>query len=167
MSGYSWQLPQIYKRSGFDSFVTQKMSWNETTVFPLQALLVDVAGWQQGPDVFPARLQRRHQPGCLAQDAGDYPAQNHYPEIMHLYGVGDHGGGPTRQMLDEALKMESPAGVFPRTEFSTARAFFDGLEKSIADGKVNPPGVEGRTLPAVSPRLLHHAVGDQETDPAE
>ena len=30
--GYNWQLPQIYKRSGLDYFVTQKMSWNDTTM---------------------------------------------------------------------------------------------------------------------------------------
>jgi alpha-mannosidase len=28
--GYNWQLPQIYKRSGLDYFVTQKMHWNDT-----------------------------------------------------------------------------------------------------------------------------------------
>jgi alpha-mannosidase len=27
--GYNWQLPQIYKKSGADYFVTQKMAWNE------------------------------------------------------------------------------------------------------------------------------------------
>ncbi len=28
--GYNWQLPQIYKRSGIDYFVTQKLTWNES-----------------------------------------------------------------------------------------------------------------------------------------
>jgi alpha-mannosidase len=28
--GYTWQLPQIYKKSGVDYFVTQKMTWNDT-----------------------------------------------------------------------------------------------------------------------------------------
>ena len=28
--GYNWQLPQIYKKSGIDYFVTQKMAWNDT-----------------------------------------------------------------------------------------------------------------------------------------
>ena len=47
--GFSWQLPQIYRKSGIDSFMTQKMTWNETNQLPLQALLVAVAGRQQGP----------------------------------------------------------------------------------------------------------------------
>ncbi len=62
------------------------------------------------------------------------PPQTKFPEIMHLYGVGDHGGGPTRQMLDEAVKMESPSATFPKTVFSTARQFFDDVEKSINKG---------------------------------
>ena len=33
--GYNWQLPQIYKRSGIDYFVTQKLLWaHEFTKFP-------------------------------------------------------------------------------------------------------------------------------------
>src|SRR2546430_16100764 len=33
--GYNWQLPQIYKKSGIDYFVTQKLLWaHEFTTFP-------------------------------------------------------------------------------------------------------------------------------------
>ena len=34
--GYTWQLPQIYKRSGIDYFVTQKMTWNDTNQLPFK-----------------------------------------------------------------------------------------------------------------------------------
>src|SRR5258708_35102942 len=34
--GYTWQLPQIYKKSGVDYFVTQKMAWNGTKKFPFK-----------------------------------------------------------------------------------------------------------------------------------
>lgn len=34
--GYNWQLPQIYKKSGIDYFVTQKMAWNDTNPLPLK-----------------------------------------------------------------------------------------------------------------------------------
>ncbi len=42
--GYNWQLPQIYKRSGVDYFVTQKMAWNDTNQLPLKLF------WWQSPD---------------------------------------------------------------------------------------------------------------------
>ena len=137
--GYSWQLPQIYKRSGFDTFVTQKMSWNETTAFPYKLF------WWESPDgsrvltYFPHGYSGGINPVSLSQDVADYSAQTKFPEIMHLYGVGDHGGGPTRQMLDEAVKMESPSATYPKTVFSTARQFFDDVEKSIQEKSLAPP----------------------------
>src|SRR5208282_4719308 len=43
--GYNWQLPQIYKKSGMDYFVTQKLLWaHEYTTFPYKLF------WWQSPD---------------------------------------------------------------------------------------------------------------------
>jgi alpha-mannosidase len=137
--GYNWQLPQIYKRSGFDSFVTQKMSWNETNLFPYKLF------WWQSPDgskvltYFPHGYNGGISQTQLAQDVADYAPADNFPEIMHLYGVGDHGGGPTRQMLDEAVRLKEPTTVFPKLEFGTARGFFDDLEHKIASGDLKPP----------------------------
>ncbi len=59
--GYNWQLPQIYKKSGMDYFVTQKLIWaHEFTTFPYKLF------WWESPDgsrlltYFPARLCRGH-----------------------------------------------------------------------------------------------------------
>jgi len=43
--GYNWQLPQIYKRSGIDYFLTQKLLWaDEFTKFPYRLF------WWESPD---------------------------------------------------------------------------------------------------------------------
>jgi alpha-mannosidase len=42
--GYNFQLPQIYKKSGVNYFVTQKMWWNDTNYLPLKLF------WWQGLD---------------------------------------------------------------------------------------------------------------------
>ncbi len=144
--GYSWQLPQIYKKSGIDTFVTQKMAWNanesswrETFTFPYKLF------WWQSPDgsrvltYFPHGYGAGISPASLSQDIADYVPADGFPEIMHLYGVGDHGGGPTRQMVDEAVRLKDPAVVFPKVQFSSARAFFDDAEKAIDAGTVKPP----------------------------
>ncbi len=137
--GYTWQLPQIYRKSGFDSFVTQKLSWNDTTVFPYKLF------WWQSPDgsnvltYFPHIYNGTTEPVGLANDIATYVPSTHFPEIMQLYGVGDHGGGPTRQELDEALHLEKPATIFPKAEFSTARAFFDDVEHAIATDGLKLP----------------------------
>ena len=38
---------------------------------------------------------------------------------LYLFGVGDHGGGPTRDMLELADRW-SKSDVFPDLEFTTA-----------------------------------------------
>jgi alpha-mannosidase len=144
--GYSWQLPQIYNKSGIDTFVTQKMSWNaqesswrQTFTFPYKLF------WWQSPDgsrvltYFPHGYGGGISAASLSQDVADYVPSTGFPEIMHLYGVGDHGGGPTRQMLDDAVRLKEPSVVFPKLQFSTARAFFDDAEKAIAAGSLKPP----------------------------
>ena len=102
--GYNWQLPQIYKRSGMDYFVTQKMHWNDTNTAPVPALLVGVARRLQGPHVFPNRLRpRERKPHAhLRRLRRIRHAQPRHHEHLDLYGIGDHGGGPTRTMLDQA-----------------------------------------------------------------
>ena len=136
--GYNWQLPQIYKKSGIDYFVTQKLLWaHEFTTFPYKLF------WWQSPDgsrilsYFPHDYAGNIEAPSLAKDLSEW-APSLYgtsfkgtPEMMHLYGVGDHGGGPTRAMLDNAVRLMSPNVVFPRLEFSTATAFFNDLDKKL------------------------------------
>ena len=137
--GYTWQLPQIYHKAGFDTFVTQKLSWNDTTVFPYKLF------WWQSPDgskvltYFPHRYDGTTEPVGLAHDVAAYVPATHFPEVMQLYGVGDHGGGPTRQELDEAVRLEKPTTIFPQAQFSTARAFFDDLEIAVANNGLKLP----------------------------
>ncbi len=141
--GYNWQLPQIYKKSGIDYFVTQKLLWaHEFTTFPYKLF------WWEAPDgsrlltYFPHDYASAIETEGLAQDLSAWapsiygPELSGSPEMMHLYGVGDHGGGPTRTMLDNAARLMSPNAVFPKLQFSTATAFFDDLDKKLPNMKV-------------------------------
>jgi len=47
-------------------------------------------------------------------------------DFMFVYGVGDHGGGPTRRDLRRAIEMDTWP-IFPNIRFSTARAFYETL----------------------------------------
>jgi alpha-mannosidase len=135
--GYNWQLPQIYKRSGLDYFITQKMSWNDTTKFPYKLF------WWQSPDgsriltYFPHDYVNDIDPLRISQDVAEYVPKTGMPEILHLFGIGDHGGGPTRTMLDSAMRWQSRPNVFPKLTFGTAQSFFDDIEKNLA--RLNMP----------------------------
>ena len=58
-------------------------------------------------------------------------------EMMDLYGSGDHGGGPTRAVLDEGLHWTEPNKVVPQMKFGIAQSYFNEVgEKLAADSKV-------------------------------
>jgi alpha-mannosidase len=131
--GYNWQLPQVYKRSGVDYFVTQKMHWNDTNQLPFKLF------WWESPDgskvlaYFPHDYANNDlSPVRLSADLA--AARERSPgetEIMDLYGIGDHGGGPTRSVLDEGLHWSGPNKVVPKFDFGTAQPFFTSVEKQI------------------------------------
>lgn len=136
--GYDWQLPQIYKKAGIDFFVTQKMAWNDTNQLPLKLF------WWQSPDgsrvltYFPHDYVNQIEPLKMAGDLATAielnPGQK---EMMHLYGIGDHGGGPTRDMLDSGMRWMEPNKVYPHLEFGNALPFFQQQE-SLVDTKDAP-----------------------------
>lgn len=139
--GYNWQLPQIYKKSGIDYFVTQKMWWNDTNPLPLKLF------WWQGPDgsrvlsYFPHDYVNEIEPLRIAKDFAAARVLNPgTDEMMHLYGIGDHGGGPTRAMLDAANSWMYPAvgpdkqpapPRAPVLSYSISQTFFSDVEKKL------------------------------------
>lgn len=127
--GYNWQLPQIYKKSGVDYFVTQKMAWNDSNQLPLKIF------WWQSPDgsrvltYFPHDYVNEVEPLRMARDLATSEALNPGShEMMHLYGIGDHGGGITRAMLDSGVHWSNPDAIFPKTSFTVPQAFFSDIE---------------------------------------
>ena len=132
--GYSWQLPQIYKRSGVDYFVTQKMSWNDTTKFPYKLFQWESPDGSRVLTYFPHDYVNGINPVQDAEYIGeDTSLCSGYHKQMLLYGVGDHGGGPTRQMLDAAVRWQkSPKAAFPNFKFSTSQEFFDDVDNNLS-----------------------------------
>ena len=130
--GYNWQLPQIYKRSGVDYFVTQKMAWNETNQLPLKLF------WWQSPDgsrvlaYFPHDYVNQIEPVNMAKAFAQARQRNPgTTEMMHLYGIGDHGGGPTRAMLDAGDRWLAPDKAYAQLNFGDAATFFSTVEKKL------------------------------------
>jgi alpha-mannosidase len=131
--GYTWQLPQIYKKSGIDYFVTQKMVWSETNKLPLKLF------WWESPDgskvltYFPTGYD--HSDLSPVRETSDFAnAVKRNPgatDVMDLYGIGDHGGGPTRTTLDEGELWSRPDAIAPAMRFTTAQEFFSSVEKKI------------------------------------
>ncbi len=142
--GYNWQLPQIYKRAGLDYFVTQKMHWNDTNTLPFRLF------WWESPDgskvltYFPTDYVHSNvNPVRISNDFVESAQRNPgTSDMMDLYGIGDHGGGPTRAMLDEADhyiagtqpgEAKADELAVPTMRFGTAQHYF-----STVEAKLNP-----------------------------
>ena len=126
--GFSWQLPQFFKQAGIEYFVTGKLHWNDTTKFPLGCF------WWESPDgtriltlMSPPNVTgvMDTNPITMTNYALDWESKTGLQDIFWLPGVGDHGGGPTRDMLEVAAKWSS-SPFFPAIEFARA---IDYLEK--------------------------------------
>jgi alpha-mannosidase len=131
--GYSWQLAQIYKRSGVDYFVTQKLSWNDTVPYPFKLFQWESPDGSRVLTYFPHGYSNGISPvRCSEYIREDTPLCSGFREQMLLYGVGDHGGGPTRAMLDAAVRWQkSPQAAFPNFKFSTSQEFFNDVESHL------------------------------------
>ncbi len=134
--GYNWQLPQIYKKSGMENFVTQKIYWNDTTRFPYKLF------WWEAPDgsriltYFPHDYANSVYPANMAGDLATYAPAMGYPQMLYLYGVGDHGGGPTRNMLNIAEFWKQPERIYPKLALGTVQPYFDQIRRDLAGLKV-------------------------------
>src|SRR3984885_1147815 len=155
--GYNWQLPQIYKRSGMDYFVTQKMHWNDTNQLPFRLF------WWESPDgskvltYFPTDYVHDNvNPTRTSADFAESAQRNPgTKEMLDLYGIGDHGGGPTRAMLDQDDDWidAGKTDAVPTMRYRTAQSYFTNVEKNL-----NPDSptwdydsiAKGYTAPAAS-----------------
>ena len=74
--------------------------------------------------------------GQITSDAGhmmlDYWKENGLKDFLYLYGVGDHGGGPTRADLVRAGELNSWP-IFPNVLLSTTDRYYSIVEKANPD----------------------------------
>jgi alpha-mannosidase len=144
--GHAATLPQILRGQGMDAYVFMRPKPNEKG---LPAPLF----WWEAPDgsrVLTYRLPyayatwepdlEPHVRACAALLAGPDDAG------MCFYGVGNHGGGPTRENLESIRKLQEEPEL-PELVWSTPARFFAEARE------------HGREIPVVRDELQHHAVG--------
>ncbi len=144
--GYSAALPQIMRGVGIRHFMTSKISWNDTNAFPH-----DTFRWRgtDGSEVL-AHFITTPDPGeryytynghmSAAEVAGTpriYRQQEINTETLYLFGWGDGGGGPTREMLEAGRRLGELPGM-PALEQGSAEAFFARLEERVYGPELLP-----------------------------
>ncbi|AMM84551.1 glycoside hydrolase family 38 C-terminal domain-containing protein [Martelella sp. AD-3] len=123
--GYSAAIPQIMKLAGLTVFVTHKLSWNDTNRMPGEVFFWQGIDGTRAPTYFlttqPADstsigttycpdLKASHVMGAWRR----YAQKETNDELFLVYGFGDGGGGPTREMLEHIRRMERGIPGCPR-----------------------------------------------------
>ena len=143
--GYSAALPQILKKSGVDYFVTSKISWNDTNVFPH-----DTFYWEgiDGTELFTNFITTQSFAGydfkrndttyigtlTPAQILGTwarYHEKEYNRRTLTVFGWGDGGGGPTSEMLEYQRRLSKGIPGIPVTEMTTVRKHLEQVKESF------------------------------------
>lgn len=148
--GHAGTLPQILRGCGFDSYVFMRPGPHEKTL-PANIF------WWQGPDgsrILAFRITNSYTTRTADQEAHILAAVAAKPAqldaTMCFFGVGNHGGGPTREQIENviALAAKHRAGE-PALDirFSGPELYFDAIR------------AQAKSLPTVADELQYHAVG--------
>jgi alpha-mannosidase len=68
----------------------------------------------------------------IRKNVREYKDHDRSRHSLYLFGFGDGGGGPTREMLEVLLRVKDLQGM-PRTSIDAPREFFDKLAADCAD----------------------------------
>jgi alpha-mannosidase len=135
--GYAGSLPQIARLAGKRWFLSQKMSWNQTDDFPHHTF------WWEGidgtrvfthfppTDTYNAEVTAAE----LAHGMSNFRDAGPASRSMLLFGYGDGGGGPTREMVERAHRFADLEGM-PRVVQESPAEFFAGAEEEYVDAPV-------------------------------
>lgn len=151
--GYSAALPQILKRSGIPYFMTTKIAWNQYNQLPNDTFM-----WKgiDGSEVFVFMPTACDFDKTLGLNVSFTDTRNTttYTGIINpnmtlgtfkrfqnrdltedtimLFGFGDGGGGPTKEMLENAERLRYGMPGIPRIKQEFEREFFDRTYDNIA-----------------------------------
>jgi len=117
--GHAWTVPQILVKSGLKYYFFMRCGRNEP-IF-----------WWEGPDGSRVLACNRGSYGeSISDRTMDSPLDiaNRYgvKDGMVVYGVGDHGGGPTREDLNKAVALQK-SDVYVNVKLDTTKGFYDKL----------------------------------------
>ncbi len=123
--GHNANLPEILSKSGVRAVYFCR-GFDRHTLFRWRA--------PSGAEVVAYREPQWYSGPIDAWSASPVPencAANGFPMHLKVYGVGDHGGGPTRRDVERLLDMATWP-VFPTLRFGTFREFFGEARKAAA-----------------------------------
>ncbi|MGH3501635.1 MAG: alpha-mannosidase [Nocardioidaceae bacterium] len=135
--GYTAAFPQIARAAGARYFLTQKPSWNETNRMPHSSFHWEGIDGSRVFTHFPPADTYNSDLGAndLARTERTFRQKGAARHVLGLFGWGDGGGGPTREMLAAAERKRDLDGS-PRVRLSDPQSFFERAEAELPDPPV-------------------------------
>ena len=143
--GHNATIPQLLRGAGMDSYVFLRPGPNEKE-------LEGPVFWWESPDGSRVLAYRIPHEYCAPRDdlgghlekaLAELPDDQE--ELMVFYGVGNHGGGPTKANLESIARLNR-GGELPPLELSSVRSYFDSVSGN-------------GDLPVLRGELQHHSAG--------
>lgn len=149
--GYSAALPQILRKSGIDKFVTSKISWNESNMFPYDTFM-----WRgiDGTEILSHYITdqdyKAHPNGqynrctyvghAVAQEIKGAYNRYHHKEInneaLMTVGYGDGGGGTTPYDCEAMRRFKYGLPNMPTAKFRSVSDYMNEVsEKALSNPK--------------------------------
>jgi alpha-mannosidase len=135
--GYTGALPQIAAAAGAEYLLTQKISWNETNIFPHHTFR-----WEgiDGTRIFthfpPVETYNSELSAVdLARAEHKYAEKGRANSSLVPFGFGNGGGGPTREML-AAGRIAADLEGAPRVRMAAPIDFFRAAQAEYPDPPV-------------------------------
>jgi alpha-mannosidase len=144
--GYSWALPQILRKSGIDTFMTTKISWNQYNKMPHDTFIwrgIDgsevLAHFITTPRPGQKQMWRHAYNGVLRAETAlglweRYRDKELNRNLLMSFGYGDGGGGANREMLEHRRRLDRLPGV-PNMVMSRADQYFERLRQTVAEAE--------------------------------
>ena len=145
--GYSWALPQILKKSGIETFMTTKISWNQYNHLPNDTFwwkgidgstvlthMMTTADPGQAKDWFYATYNGILTAETVQRTWEKYQDKGLNKDLLIAYGYGDGGGGVNREMLERRRRLDKIPGI-PFVKTTTAGDYFRKLHETVENTK--------------------------------
>lgn len=143
--GYSWVLPQLLKKSGFELFWTNKMCWNQYNRFPYDTFLwIGMDGSQiltqlgtcpEKGVTWGGTYNGVIAPWEVKETWARYQQKEINQEVLMPFGWGDGGGGPTKEMLDAYEYIRDVPGL-PKVEMKFIEQYAQDIIENLQEEKI-------------------------------
>ena len=125
--GFASALPAVAQATGVRWFCTHKLAWNATSAFPHRLFRWRCRGGSELLALMLPGIGTDADPGSMQTEQQRFKAATGVDHALWLPGVGDHGGGPTGEMLEQMRLWQNHPQTAQRSG-GTVRGYLQRLE---------------------------------------